>query len=656
MPSGVAGIRIFRLDFQTGAWVLSGTGTTSADGARILSGAGQGLAATGWHAIVVDTFCETEVVGTVTTNSGQPIEGAVVTSLNGVTGTTDAAGRFALAGVPLPSNGFDVLVTVAPPAGGGFEADESGDHPGECGATTDIGTVRLDTVATDAVAPTVASTSPASDATDVADNAAVSITFDETMSTGSLNGDTLGLFLGDDAVAGFIGVSTSLGQTTATFVPSAPLETGSEYRFRVTTEAMDAFGNGLDEAFEFTFTTEADATGGTVTVDVTPDSPSGGFPGITETLSAAVTDAAGNTVAGATVTWTTSDPSVAEIDATGVVTTLAPGTTTIRGTFGDAFDEVTYSVSTPVADSVTLTAGTTALAAGTSLALVATARDSSSNPLDGFDFAWTSSDETIATVDAAGVVRGVLAGGPVTITATEQFSGQSANVAITVIDPTAVDAVTVTAETDAIGPDVSLQMEAVAFDSMQAAIPGVTFTWSSSNTSIATVSATGAVTAVGSGTVAIQATAVGSTDVTGTTDLDVYAFEPTVIRFELGDSTALGSPQLDVVLHDAATGQSLDGLSTDSDLTVDFGFVDVERVHVTFYESQFLPSPRGDSGPTAYTTVMDLPRGRRTLNYTPNPGSAIEFDASFPVGVDTITASSGDDVEGTLCETESSTS
>ncbi|MEM8711706.1 MAG: carboxypeptidase regulatory-like domain-containing protein, partial [Planctomycetota bacterium] len=69
-PSGVSGIRIFRLGHSSGRWAASGTGEVSADGGRILSSAGEGIRATGWHAIVVDTFCETDIVGQVTTSGG----------------------------------------------------------------------------------------------------------------------------------------------------------------------------------------------------------------------------------------------------------------------------------------------------------------------------------------------------------------------------------------------------------------------------------------------------------------------------------------------------------------------------------------------------------------------------------------------------------
>jgi uncharacterized protein YjdB len=55
----------------------------------------------------------------------------------------------------------------------------------------------------------------------------------------------------------------------------------------------------------------------------------------------------------------------------------------------------------------------------------------------------------------------------------------------------------------------TIQLTATAYDSNNNVIPGITFTWTSSNTNRATVSSTGLVTGVNDGNVSITASAQG---------------------------------------------------------------------------------------------------------------------------------------------------
>ncbi len=112
----------------------------------------------------------------------------------------------------------------------------------------------------DVVIPTVTLTSPLNNATEVALNIAVAITFSEEMNPASLNASTFTLKNGNTEVPGVI-VSTG---TMATFTPSALLQAGINYTAKVTTEVKDLAGNALAGATEWSFT-----TGGTV-ANLTP--------------------------------------------------------------------------------------------------------------------------------------------------------------------------------------------------------------------------------------------------------------------------------------------------------------------------------------------------------------------------------------------------
>jgi glucose/arabinose dehydrogenase/uncharacterized protein YjdB len=91
----------------------------------------------------------------------------------------------------------------------------------------------------------------------------------------------------------------------------------------------------------------------------------------------------------------------------------------------------------PVA-SVTVTPATASVGTGKTVQLTATPRDGSGAALTGRVVTWGTSDATRATVSGTGLVTGVAAGGPVTITATSE--GQSGTAAVTVTAPIPVTA------------------------------------------------------------------------------------------------------------------------------------------------------------------------------------------------------------------------
>lgn len=85
----------------------------------------------------------------------------------------------------------------------------------------------------------------------------------------------------------------------------------------------------------------------------------------------------------------------------------------------------------PVA-SVTVSPGTPSILVGTAVQLSAATTDAQGNTLSGRAITWNSSAEATATVSAAGLVTGVSAGGPVTITATSEGQLGTAQVSVTV--------------------------------------------------------------------------------------------------------------------------------------------------------------------------------------------------------------------------------
>jgi hypothetical protein len=159
--------------------------------------------------------------------------------------------------------------------------------------------------------------------------------------------------------------------------------------------------------------------------------------------------------------------------------------------------------------------------------LTAVARDAAGTVISGVVFTWTSSNPQAATVSNTGSVTGVAAGTSVITAAAGGLSGSS-NVTVTVppVDPPpppVVASVTVTPGTATLDPQASVQLSAVARDAAGTVISGVTFSWTTSNAQVATVSTTGRVTAVAAGSTVVRA-AVGN--VSGSSSVTVNAAPP----------------------------------------------------------------------------------------------------------------------------------
>lgn len=136
----------------------------------------------------------------------------------------------------------------------------------------------------------------------------------------------------------------------------------------------------------------------------------------TAQLSATVFDAQHNPLTGRTVTWSSNMPNVANVDANGLVTGVAPGSATITATSEGQAGTATVVVQPPVAASVQVSPAASTLTVGDSTTLTATVKDGSGNVISGAPVTWSSDNTAAATVSTSGVVTAVGAG-TATITA-----------------------------------------------------------------------------------------------------------------------------------------------------------------------------------------------------------------------------------------------
>lgn len=205
-----------------------------------------------------------------------------------------------------------------------------------------------------------------------------------------------------------------------------------------------------------------------------------------------------NTASNKAVSYMSSDPTVATVSASGLVTPLKNGnvTITVRTTDGEFFASTAITVITNVA-SVSVNPTTRNLNAGASFQLDVTVLPATAS---NKAVTYASSNNAVATVTSGGLVTGVT-NGTATITVTTVDQGKTATSAITVAVRAA--GVTLTPDNVTVNKGSVTQITPV-FAPSNTANQGMSYV--SSDESIATVQSNGQVTGVAKGTVTITGT------------------------------------------------------------------------------------------------------------------------------------------------------
>ena len=253
------------------------------------------------------------------------------------------------------------------------------------------------------------------------------------------------------------------------------------------------------------------------------------------------------------ISLSSSDPAVASVNAEGLVTAQSNGTTTITANAGPVAGAVTVTVRQALAR-ITISPDIVRLAAiGESTQLQVTAQDANGFPM-AVDTSLSSSDPAVASVNAEGLVTAE-ANGTATITAT---AGPVAGT-VTVTVRQALARIT-------ISPDI-VRLAAIG-ESAQLQITGqdanghpmdIDASLSSSDPAVASVNATGLVTAEADGTATVTART-GS--ISGTATITV---EQTVFRVALVPETVTLTA-IDQRAQIAATALDANGHSVASDI------------------------------------------------------------------------------------------
>jgi uncharacterized protein YjdB len=268
-------------------------------------------------------------------------------------------------------------------------------------------------------------------------------------------------------------------------------------------------------------------------------------PGATTQLAATTLDSAGNTLTGRSVTWSSSNTSVATVSSSGLVTAIAAGTAQVSATSEGKSGNSAITVSPPPSGKPgTVTNFGVSAIDSTSVALSFTQVDDGSGQPASYDMRFAIAP--ISWGSAASVTSGScktpIAGtgiGNVTTCMVQGlrpstnynfqivafrgtmnmgavYGSLSAVVAATTLasaapPPVPVATVTVAPASSTLDPGGTVQLTATTRDANNNVLTGRSVIWTSANSSVASVNSSGLVTAVAQGSTQITATSEGKT-------------------------------------------------------------------------------------------------------------------------------------------------
>jgi len=265
----------------------------------------------------------------------------------------------------------------------------------------------------------------------------------------------------------------------------------------------------------------------------------------TRRLTATAYDAKDVAVPNLKFTWSSAEPQVASVDTAGLVRAVNEGTAAITAEADSVTGSSSVSVTQAAAAVRMVPKLDTLRTVSRSTQFLAVALDDTNGVIRTAKPHWSSSNESVARIDTAGLATATGAGTAKIIarvgTAADTAIMVVAQVVRFIVVKPSFDTLTAIADT--------LRHAALAFDSLNFAIPRPTVEWATGDTAVATVDATGLVRATRNGVVLVTASAAGlSAFATIVVDQQVAAVQLSTHRVTLvgvGDTVRLSALGLD---------------------------------------------------------------------------------------------------------------
>jgi uncharacterized protein YjdB len=204
-----------------------------------------------------------------------------------------------------------------------------------------------------------------------------------------------------------------------------------------------------------------------------------------------------------TVTWTSANPAVATVNASGLATGVAAGSTTLTASVGTVVSAPATLTVTPTLSTISVAPNPANIGTGATQQFTATAKysDGSTKNVTA-TAAWTIDKTAVATINPAGAATAVAAGSA-TVTASLNSISGSATLNVTAISVSPNPGSVIVGATQQFTATVKNP------DGTTADVTA-TATWASANPSVATIGATGLVTGVAAGSTSITASLNGA--------------------------------------------------------------------------------------------------------------------------------------------------
>ena len=428
-----------------------------------------------------------------------------------------------------------------------------------------------------ATAPIVIRGQPPKKRTDVPLNSTMAFVFSEPVDPQTISTQTVQLVKAGQLVPGQPVLQQ--GGLRVDFIPDAPLDPQSAYTLLVTTAVKSLKGKPLGKAEVSTFSTGT-FVGGLSFVFVTPSSAAIVVGGAIQ-LTATPADTFGDAVRVSPVTWSTDNANVAVVSASGLVTAVGQGQTTIRATVNGVSGQSIIQVVPPTSLILDGVWDWTERIVATSV----TCNDTGSYAFTQVGVNFTGQSQQVGTCRTPGdnvhtdpVTTGLINGNDITFGVgsgggTCSYIGHATGTPASSLSGTvscsdgsagtwsalrqaAIGSVTVTPSTDSVFKGTGLQLAAALADGQGNRVFFRQVAWSSDQPGIASVSSSGLVTGVAVGSATITASAGGKS---GTASMVVLAPVASVEVTPVFDTIATGGTvQYTAVPKDAA-GNPLTG-------------------------------------------------------------------------------------------------
>jgi len=372
--------------------------------------------------------------------------------------------------------------------------------------------------------PVIVRTDPLPRKRDVPLNPSIMVIFSEPIDGATLMPGSIRLLRGGTAVPGtarFLDASLDAAQVRVAFVPDNPLAVSADYQFIVSQSIRDRSGQPLATADTVPFTTGTTSTSPPASIRISVDSGTVFVTGTTFQLAATVLDAAGNELTDQPVTWSTTTPTVLTISPTGLLIAVGDGDGLIGTSVGGVSIQTHLVVTALPPAAVSLAPTSASVGAGDTVILAATVRDAQGREINHPSLTWSSSDPAVANVATTGPdprIATVTAVQPGSVTVTASSGTRSATGTISIGPQVPVASVTVIPPAASVVLQGTVQLAAILRSANGKVLFTRPTTWSSANTALAVVDASGLVTGTGAGTALITATREG---VSGTSAITV---------------------------------------------------------------------------------------------------------------------------------------